>query len=127
MDLSAFRLVGEGFRTAIRGLPGDKEQIIAQLHVPLPPAFKSNAMLLLFPYFARTSLFLPEADTVYPRDRLFSVPYCRATHAVLPEAAAVRDASRLGTFSVPQIGELAVVRLAEPASSNRSCRRTADR
>ncbi|MEJ0073992.1 MAG: hypothetical protein WDO17_00855 [Alphaproteobacteria bacterium] len=121
MDLSAFRQVGEGFRTVLGRLPDDKQQIIAQLDVPLPHALRSNAMLLLFPYYARTSLFLPQADTVYPRDRLFSVPYCRATHAVVPAAAAVNDASKLGTFTVPQVGELAVVRLAGSASTNRFC------
>ena len=111
MDLSAFQSVGEGFRALTRGLPEGREQVIAQLDVPLPPAFRLNAMPLLFPYYARTSLFLPETDTIYPRDSLFSLPYCRPTHAVLPEAAAAKDASRLGTFSVPQVGEFAVVRL----------------
>ncbi|MGB9364863.1 MAG: hypothetical protein WCE79_02500 [Xanthobacteraceae bacterium] len=127
MDLSAFRLIGEGFRTVIHGPREDKQQIIAQLDVPLPPAFKFNAILLLFPYFAHTSLFLPEQDSVYPRDRLFSVPRCPATHAVLPEEAVAKDNSALGTFVVPQVGNLAVVRLAGPASANRFCARTLDR
>ena len=127
MDLSAFRQIGEGFRTAIRGLPEDKQQIIAQLDVPLPPALRFNAISLLFPYFARTSLFLPEQDSIYPRDRLFSVPRCPPTHAVLPVGAAVNDGTRIGTFSVPEVGNLAVVRLAEPASGNRFCARTVDR
>jgi hypothetical protein len=123
MDLSPFRLVGEGFRDVVRGRPDDKEQIIARLDVRLPAAFKFNAMSLLFPYYARTSLFLPEAGTVYPRDRLFSVPYCRATHALLPETTAAKDESRLGTFSVPQVGELAVIRLDGPAATSRFCAR----
>jgi hypothetical protein len=127
MDLSAFRSIGEGFRNAIRGMPESREQIVAHLEVPLPPAAKSNAILLLFPYFARTALALPQADPVYPRDRLFSVPQCPATHALLPEAAGVKDNAKLGTYVVPQAGNLAVVRLAEPASSNRFCARTVDR
>jgi len=121
MDLSALRSIGEGFRNVIRGLPESREQIVAHLNVPLPPAAKSNAILLLFPYFARTALSLPEADPVYPRDRLFSVPQCPATHALLPEAAGAKDDAKLGTYLVPQVGELAVVRLGRAASVNRSC------
>ena len=127
MDLSAFRSIGEGFRNVIRGLPESREQIVAHLEVPLPTAAKSNAILLLFPYFARTALALPESGPVYPRDRLFSIPQCPATHALLPEAAGAKDNAKLGTYVVPQVGELAVVRLAEPASSNRFCARTVDR
>ena len=59
---------------------------------------KSNAILLLFPYFARTSSRLPEPDSIYPRDRLFSIPQCPATHALLPEGAAVKDNAKLGTY-----------------------------
>ena len=122
MDLSAFRLVGEGFRSVLRGLRDDKQQIVAQADVPLPPAFKLNAMSLLFPYFARTSLFLPQVDTIYPRDRLFSIPYCRPTHTVVPTTAAANDASRLGAFSVPEVGEFAVVRLrSDGAPTSRFC------
>ena len=57
----------------------------------LPPALRFNAISLLFPYFAHTSLFLPGQDSIYPRDRLFSVPRCPPTHAVLPVGAAVND------------------------------------
>lgn len=111
LNLSPVRAIAQGFRTIVRA----DENAIVQLDLPLPPALKSAATLL-FPYFARTSLFWGAPSDSYPRDRLFSLPQCPATYAIAPATQARGDnGARLGTFSVPRLGELAVFRLSPAA------------
>ena len=112
LDLSIPRLIGEGFRSAARARSVDTAPLI--VHLDIPSASGSNATLL-FPYFARTSAFWPLSSESYPRDRLFSLPQCAATHAIAAVGSGYDN--KLGTFFVPQIGELGVFQLAVPSSA----------
>jgi SAM-dependent methyltransferase len=110
LDLTPFRLLGEVFREVVGTSPAETARMAVHLDVPLPPALKFSAVPLLFPYFARTSLLWAEPSEPYPRDRLFSLPRCPATHAIVPDPAA---GSRpvAGTVYVSQVGSLVVRRL----------------
>jgi hypothetical protein len=115
LDLSVFRRIGAAFRDVVPAASGEATQMTVHLEIPLPPALKSNAILLLFPYFARTSLWWAQSSELYPRDRLFSLPRCAATHAVAPaDASGGKYGAKLGMFFVSGAGELDVFRLAPP-------------
>jgi hypothetical protein len=117
LDLTAFRLIGEGFRNAVPASSAETAPVMVHLDVPLPPALKAGAVLLLFPYFARTSLLWAESSEPYPRDRLFSLPRCPATHVLARDTAVAGYGEKLGTYFVSQVGDLAVFRLAAPDRS----------
>jgi hypothetical protein len=115
LDLARFRAIGEGFREIVRASSAETAQMTVHLDIPVTPALRSSAMPLLFPYFARTSLLWAESSEPYPRDRLFSLPRCPATHAIVPDTAAGgRSGQRLGTLFVGPFGNLLVFRLPAP-------------
>jgi hypothetical protein len=117
LDLSPFRALGENFRSVVRLASSDHAPMVVHVDVPLPAAPKFNSMSLLFPYFARTSLLLSlpaGSNELYPRDRLFSLPQCAATHVIVPHATGGGHGAKLGAFFVPGIGDLEVFRLPTP-------------
>ena len=111
LDLSAFRQMGEDFRDAVRASPAERARMTVHLDVPMPPALKSIAPQLLFPYFARTSLAWAVPSDSYPRDRLFALPQCPATHAIVADPAAGSRPGEPGAVYVSQVGNLVVRRL----------------
>ena len=107
LDLSPARTIAQGFRTIVRA----DEKALVHIDVPLPPVLKERTEML-FPYFARTGWLWQSSSDPYPRDRLFSLPQCPATHAIVPDTAADHPAgAKLGTYVVSGIGTLAVYRL----------------